>query len=171
MKTYLIICDGQAVADKVNEYITVSSLFTAGETITAPAVEWGYTYTDDERIYNAVCAYIQEGGTGATACNLRKFKYEKENFELYKDEGGRTQIRRFPPTIYSIEITDESITVNGSRMKIKKEYDYTYKLRKTFVGTSDAQALAYFIQNVCWCHSGRPEQICEHVIAYGKKCA
>ncbi len=56
MKTYLIICDSQEVADKVNDYITVSSLFTAGETITAPAVEWGYTYTDDERIYNAVCA-------------------------------------------------------------------------------------------------------------------
>lgn len=63
MKTYLIICDGLAVADKVNEYITVNSLFTAGETITAPAVEWGYNYTDDERIYNAVCAYIQGGGS------------------------------------------------------------------------------------------------------------
>lgn len=171
MKTYLIICDSQAVADKVNDYITVSSLFTEGETITEPAVEWGYTYTDDERIYNAVRAYIQEGGTGATACNLRKFQYEKENFELYKDEGGRTQIRRFPPTIYNIEISDECITVNGYSLKIKKQYDYTYQLRKTFVGTSDAHALAYFIQNVCWCHSGRPEQICEHVIAHGKKCA
>ena len=39
MKTYLIICDNQAVADKVNDYITVNSLFTEGETITEPAVK------------------------------------------------------------------------------------------------------------------------------------
>lgn len=133
MKTYLIICDGQAVADKVNEYITVNSLFTAGETITAPAVEWGYTYTDDERIYNAVRAYIQEGGTGATACNLRKFKYEKENFELYQDEGGRTQIRRFPPTIYSIEITDERFPhedQKGIRLHIQAAQNVRWHLRR-----------------------------------------
>ena len=47
MKKYLIICENQESADKVNDFIAVNSLFTEGETITEPVARWGRSYIDD----------------------------------------------------------------------------------------------------------------------------
>lgn len=147
MKTYLIICDGQAVADKVNDYITVSSLFTEGETITEPAVEWGYTYTDDERIYNAVRAYIQAGGAGVRAYNLQKFKIQN----------------------FCIEIDDNKLTVGGYTVTFAELKLQHFRLPRFFGTGTYAQTLAVHL-NACKV-SSFPARLCEHVIAHGKKCA
>ena len=98
MKKYLIICENQESADKLNDFIAVNSLFSEGETITEPVVRWGKSYTDDERVYNAVCAYILEGGEGVKVYNLRDFEFIHDNIELCKDDEGRTHIHRFAPT-------------------------------------------------------------------------
>ena len=171
MKKYLIICENQESTDKVNDFIAVSSLFTEGETITEPVARWGKSYTNDERVFNAVRAYIQEGGEGVKVYNLREFDVVKGNIELYKDDEGRTQIRRFAPTVYHINIDEDHITVNGYTMKVKYKSGYTYMLLKTYIGTSDLEDLAHFIQDEGWSHSGCPEKICKHIIAHGKKCA
>ena len=171
MKKYLIICENQETANKVNDFIAVNSLFEEGETITEPVARWGKSYTDDERVFNAVCAYIQEGGEGVKVYNLREFEVVKDNIELRKDDEGRTQIRRFAPTVYRVNIDEEHITVNGYQMKVKYKSGYTYMLLKTYIGTSDLEDLAHFIQDEGWSHSGCPEKICKHVIAHGKNCA
>ena len=171
MKKYLIICENQEFADKVNDFIAVNSLFTEGETITEPVARWGRSYIDDERVYNAVCAYIQDGGKGVKVYNLREFEFVKDNIELCKDDEGRTQIHRLSPTVYLINIDEDHITVNGYQMKVKYKYGYTYKLLKTYIGASAPEELAHFIQDESWKHSACPQTICEHVIAHGKKCA
>lgn len=171
MKKYLIICENQETANKVNDCIAVNSLFTEGETITDPVARCGKSYSDDERVFNAVCAYIQEGGEGVKIYNLREFEFVKDNIELRKDDEGRTQVHRLSPTVYNINIGEDYIIVNGYQMKVKYKYGYTYKLLKTYIGTSDPEELAHFIQNEGWSHSGCPEAICEHVIAHGKNCA
>ena len=171
MKKYLIICENKKSADKVNDFIAVNSLFTEGETITEPVARCGKSYTDDERVYNAVRAYIQEGSEGVKIYNLREFEVVKDNIELCKDNEGRTQIRRFAPTVYRVNIDEEYITVNGYQMKVKYKSGYTYMLLKTYIGTSDLEDLAHFNQDESWKHSACPKTICEHVIAHGKKCA
>ena len=171
MKKYLIICENQESADKVNDFVAVNSLFTECETITEPVARWGKSYTDGERVYNAVCAYIQEGGEGVKVYNLREFEFVKNNIELRKDDEGRTQIHRLSPTVYLINIDEDHITVNGYQMKVKYKSGYIYKLLKTYIGTSAPEELAHFIQDESWKHSSCPQTICEHVIAHGKKCA
>lgn len=171
MKKYLIICENRESADKVNDFISVNSLFTEGETITDPVARWGKSYTDDERVYNSVCAYIQEGGEDVKVYNLREFEFVKNNIELRKDDEGRTQVHRLAPTVYHINVGEDHITVNGYRMKVKYKSGYTYMLLKTYIGTSDLEELAHFIQDESWKHSACPQTICEHVIAHGKKCA
>lgn len=171
MNKYLIICENQETANKVNDFIAVNSLFEEGETITEPVARWGKSYTDEVRVYNAVCAYIQEGGEGVKIYNLRDFEFIQDNIELYKDAEGRTHIRRFEPTVYRVNIDENTITVNGYQMKVKYKSGYTYKLFKTYIGTSDPEELAHFIQDEGWSHSGHPEKICKHIIAHGKKCA
>ena len=171
MKKYLIICENKESADKVNDFIAVNSLFTEGETITESVARWGKSYTDEERVYNSVCAYIQEGGEDVKVYNLREFEFVKDNIELRKDDEGRTQIHRLQPTVYRVKMNEDSITVNGYTMKLKIKYEFTYKLMKTFVGTSSPETLAHFIQDESWKHSACPKTICEHVIAHGKKCA
>ena len=168
MKKYLIICENKQSADKVNDFIAVSSLFTEGETITDPVARWGKSYIDDERVYNAVCAYIQEGGEDVKVYNLREFEFVKNNIQLRKDDEGRTQVHRLAPTVYHINIDEDHITVNGYRMKVKINREFTYKLMKTYVGTSSPEILAHFIQDESWKHSACPQTICEHVIAHGK---
>lgn len=171
MKKYLITCANKKSAEKVNDFVAVNSLFTEGETITEPVARWGKSYTDDERVYNAVCEYIKEGGEGVKIYNLRDFEFVKDNIELRKDDEGRTQIHRLSPTVYHINIYEDRITVNGYTMKVKIKREYTYKLMKTYVGTSSPEDLAHFIQDEGWKYSGRPKDICEHIIAHGKKCA
>lgn len=171
MKKYLIICENQETANKVNDFIAVNSLFEEGETITDPVVRWGRSYTDDERIYNAVCKYINEGCEGVKIYNLREFEFVKDNIELCKDDEGRTKIHRLSPTVYHINIDEDRITVNGYTMQVKIKQEFTYKLMKTYVGTSSPENIAHFIQDESWRHSAGPKAICEHVIAHGKKCA
>ena len=171
MKKYLIICENQESADKVNDFIAVNSLFEEGETITEPVARCGKSYTDDERVYNAVRAYIQEGGKGVKVYNLREFEFVKNNIELRKDDEGRTQVHRLAPTVYHINLDEDHITVNGYTMKVKYKLGYTYKLLKTYVGTSAPEELAHFIQDEGWSRSGHPEKICKHIIEHGKKCA
>ena len=171
MKKYLIICENQESADKVNDFIAVNSLFTEGETITEPVARWGKSHTDDERVFNAVRAYIQEGGEGVKVYNLCEFEFIKDNIELRKDDEGRTQVHRLAPTVYHISIDEDHITVNGYTMKVKYKLGYIYKLLNTYIGTSAPEELAHFIQDEGWSHSGCPEKICKHIIAHGKKCA
>lgn len=171
MKKYLIICGNKESADKVNEFIAVNSLFAEGETITEPVARWGKSYTDDDRVFNAVLAYIQEGGEDVKVYNLREFEFVKDNIELYKDDEGRTQIHRLQPSVYRVKVNEDSITVNGYTMNVKYKSGYTYKLLKTYIGTSAPEELAHFIQDEGWKRSGHPEKICKHVIAHGKECA
>lgn len=96
MKKYLIICGSKEAANKVNDFIAVNSLFTEGETITEPVARWGNAYTDDDRVYNAVRAYIQEGGVSVQVFNIREFDVVKDNIEFYRDAEGHAQIRRLP---------------------------------------------------------------------------
>ena len=103
--------------------------------------------------------------------NLYEFEFIKDNIELCKDDEGRTQIHRLSPTVYRINIGEDHITVNGYQMKVKYVPKYIYKLLKTYIGTSDLEELAHFIQDEGWSHSGCPEKICKHIIEHGKKCA
>ncbi len=64
-----------------------------------------------------------------------------------------------------------SITVNGYSTKIKIKSGHTYNLLKTYIGVSQIEDFAYFIQDESWKHSGCPAAICKHVITYGKYCA
>ena len=171
MKNYLIICENQETANTVNDYIAVNSLFTEGETITDPVARWGQSYTDDDRVYNAVCAYIKEGGRDVKIYNINEFDYVHEHIQLCKDAEGRTLVKRTGTTVYHVKVDDNSITVNGYKMKLAYKREYTFKLMKTYIGTSSPENLAHFIQNKLWKHSGHPENICEHIIAHGKKCA
>ena len=161
----------QETAEKVNEYVTINSLFAPGETITETSVRWGKTYTDDERICSAALTYIQEGCTGVTVYNLRVFDVVQDNLELYKDEEGHTQINHLKPTVYHVEVSEDFIMVNGFRLKIKEKTSYTVMLRKTFVGAASAEALSFFLQDQGWKHSGWHEKICKHIIENGKFCA
>lgn len=170
MKKYLIICGSKEAANKVNDFIAVNSLFTEGETITEPVARWGNAYTDDDRVYNAVRAYIQEGGVSVQVFNIREFDVVKDNIEFYRDAEGHAQIRRLPPTVYRVNIDEDSITVEGYTMKVKIKREFIYKLMKTYVGISAPEDLAYFIQNEGSYHTPYPKLICEHVIAHGKKC-
>ena len=171
MKKYLIICENKKSADKVNDFIAVNSLFTEGETITEPVASLGKSYTDDERVYNAVLSYIQEGGEDVKVYNLRDFVFVKDNIEVYKDAEGRTQINRLQPSVYRVKVNEDSITVNGYMMKLKIKQEFTYKLMKTFVGTSSPETLAHFLQDEGWSRSSFPDTVCKHIIAHGKKYA
>ena len=170
MKKYLIICENKKSADKVNEFIAVNSLFTEGETITDPVARWGKSYTDEGRVCNAVRAYIQEGGEDVKVYNLRDFVFVKDNIEVYKDAEGRTQINRLHPSVYRVKMKEDSITVNGYMMELKIKHEFTYKLMKTFVGTSSPETLAHFLQDEGWSRSSFPDNVCKHIIAHGKKC-
>ena len=73
MKKYVISIKTENAVKSVNDYIIINSLFTVGETITDPGLKIGENYTDDERIYQAVCAFINEGGKDTEALNLCAF--------------------------------------------------------------------------------------------------
>ena len=73
MKKYVISIKTENAVKAVNDYIIINSLFTVGETITAPGLKIGENYIDDERIYQAVCAFINEGGKDTEAFNLCAF--------------------------------------------------------------------------------------------------
>ena len=168
MKKYVISIKTENAVKAVNDYITINSLFTVGETITAPGLKIGENYIDDERIYKAVCAFINEGGKDTEAFNLCAFDAKFRRYRVYKDENGKTQIERFAPAVYHVSVNDNEITVNGYTLKLKIKYSaYCGSVRKTFIYVSTPERLAFILQEDFW--RARAEAICKHVMQYGKQ--
>ena len=109
MKKYVVSIKTENAVKAVNDYIIINSLFTVGETITDPGLKIGENYTDDERIYQAVCAFINEGGKDTEAFNLCAFDAKFPRYRVYKDENGNTQIERFAPVVYHVLVNDNEI--------------------------------------------------------------
>ena len=170
MKKYVISIKTENAVKAVNDYITINSLFTVGETITAPGLKIGENYIDNERIYKAVCAFISEGGKDTEAFNLCAFDAKFPRYRVYKDENGKTQIERFAPAVYHVSMNNEEITVNGYTFKLKIKYSlsaYFCSVRKTFIYVSTPERLAFILQEDFW--RARAEAICKHVMQYGKQ--
>ena len=168
MKKYVISIKTENAVKAVNDYIIINSLFTVGETITAPGLKIGENYIDDERIYQAVCAFINEGGKDTEAFNLCAFDAKFPRYRVYKDENGNTQIERFAPAVYHVSMKDEEITVNGYTLKLKIKYSaYCGSVRKRFIYVSTPERLAFILQEDFW--RARAEAICKHVMQYGKQ--
>lgn len=145
MKKYLIICENQESADKVNDFIAVNSLFTEGETITEQVVRWGRSYIDDERVYNAVRAYIREGGEDVWVYNLREF-----------------YVRNF-----HVEINDYEIIVDGHSMTLEDLRSTHFRLRSLFHSGNYLQALSLHLQR----NDAYAMKLCNHIVTYKKICA
>ena len=170
MKKYVVSIKTENAVQAVNDYIIINSLFSVGETITDPVLKLGENYTDDERIYQAVCAFINEGGKDTEAFNLCAFDAKFPRYRVYKDENGKTQIERFAPAVYHVSMKDEEITVNGYTFKLKIKYSlsaYFCSVRKTFMYVSAPERLAFLLQENFW--RDRAEAICKHVLQYGKR--
>lgn len=170
MKKYVVSIKTENAVKAVNDYITINSLFTVGETITEPVLKLGENYIDDERIYKAVCAFINEGGKDTEAFNLCAFDAKFPRHRVYKDKNGKTQIERFAPAVYHVIMNDEEITVNGYTLKLKIKYSILYycgSVRKTFIYISEPERLAFILQEDFW--RERAEAICKHVMQYGKQ--
>ena len=168
MKKYVISIKTENAVQAVNDYVIVNSLFTVGETITAPGLKIGENYIDDERIYKAVCAFINEGGKDTEAFNLCAFDAKFRRYRVYKDENGKTQIERFSPAVYHVSVNDNEITVNGYTLKLKIKYSaYCGSVRKSFIYVSTPERLAFILQEDFW--RARAEAICKHVMQYGKQ--
>ena len=170
MKKYVISIKTENAVKAVNDYIIINSLFTVGETITAPGLKIGENYIDNERIYKAVCAFISEGGKDTEAFNLCAFVAKFPRYRVYKDEDGKTQIERFSPAVYHVSVNDNEITVNGYTLKLKIKYSlsaYCGSVRKMFIYVSTPERLAFILQEDFW--RARAEAICKHVMQYGKQ--
>ena len=168
MKKYVISIKTENAVKAVNDYIIINSLFTVGETITAPGLKIGENYIDNERIYKAVCAFISEGGKDTEAFNLCAFDAKFPRYRVYKDEDGKTQIERFAPAVYHVIINNDEITVNGYTFKLKIKYSaYCGSVRKRFIYVSTPERLAFILQEDFW--RARAEAICKHVMQYGKQ--
>lgn len=170
MKKYVVSIKTENAVQAVNDYIIVNSLFAVGETITAPGLKIGENYIDDERIYKAVCAFINEGGKDTEAFNLCAFDAKFPRYRVYKDENGKTQIERFAPAVYHVTVNDKEITVNGYTFKLKIKYSlsaYWGSVHKTFIYVSTPERLAVILQENFW--RDRAEAICKHVMQYGKQ--
>lgn len=170
MKKYVVSIKTENAVQAVNDYIIVNSLFAVGETITAPGLKIGENYIDDERIYKAVCAFINEDGKDTEAFNLCAFDAKFPRYRVYKDENGKTQIERFAPAVYHVMVNDKEITVNGYTFKLKIKYSlsaYFGSVRKTFIYVSTPERLAVILQENFW--RDRAEAICKHVMQYGKQ--
>jgi len=73
---------------------------------------------------------------------------------------------------YNIEFTDDAITVNGKTMKVKFDWDYTFKLQKTQIKARDGgKGLEKFMRD---CAEGRfpaecfVSKICGWVVENGR---
>ena len=131
MKKYVVSIKTENAVQAVNDYVIVNSLFTVGETITAPGLKLGENYTDDERIYQAVCSFINEGGKDTEAFSLCAFDAKFPRYRVYKDENGNTQIERFAPVVYHVLVNDKEITVKlrGGDLYITYKNDNTVLMR------------------------------------------
>lgn len=169
MKKYVVSIKTKNAVKAVNNYITIDSLFAVGETITDPVLKLGENYIDDEQIYKAVCAFINEGGKDTEAFNLCAFDAKFPRYRVYEDENGKTQIERFVSAVYHVNMNDKEITVNGYTLKLKIQHSldaYFGSVRKTFIYVSEPERLAFILQEDFW--RDRAEAICKHVMQYGK---
>lgn len=168
MKKYVVSIKTKNAVKAVNNYITIDSLFAVGETITDPVLKLGENYIDDEQIYKAVCAFINEGGKDTEAFNLCAFDAKFPRYRVYEDENGKTQIERFVSAVYHVSMNDKEITVNGYTLKLKIQHSldaYFGSVRK-IIYVSEPERLAFILQEDFW--RDRAEAICKHVMQYGK---
>nr|DAT65172.1 MAG TPA: hypothetical protein [Caudoviricetes sp.] len=78
----------------------------------------------------------------------------------------RTIYKRLPSTFFNVEISDEEIIVNGHKMKLVYDHEFVYKLQKTQIKTMGREQLERFLKaDYASC---LVEDVCEHVVKYGK---
>lgn len=79
----------------------------------------------------------------------------------------RTIYKKLPSTFSDVEISDKDISVNGYKMKIVYDGEFSFKLQKTQIKTSGRVCFENIFKADyanCW-----RESICEHVIKNGKR--
>ena len=149
MKRYAIIIKDPKKVKVLNDKIATDSLFSHGETITCKPLLVGENYTDDVRIYNSAMdisdTWYPELLGYVKAIDLSAFEYL----------GAK------------VEITDDSITVDGYKMPLRFKSGYICKVNKTFIGTNDNSRFGTFLLDSNWIHEAKG--IFEHIRHYGKK--
>lgn len=79
----------------------------------------------------------------------------------------RTIYKKLPSTFFNVEISDKDISVNGHKMKIVYDREFSFKLQKTQIKTSGRECFENIFKADyanCW-----REAICEHVVKNGKR--
>lgn len=79
----------------------------------------------------------------------------------------RTIYKRLPSTFFDVAISDKDISVNGHKMKIVYDREFSFKLQKTQIKTSGRECFESIFKADyanCW-----RESICEHVVKNGKR--
>ena len=75
--------------------------------------------------------------------------------------------KKLPSTFFNVEISDEEIIVNGHKMKLVYDDEFVYKLQKTQIKTMGRERLERFLKaDYASCLR---EDVCEHVVKYGKR--
>lgn len=165
MEKYKITITSESAIQELNEKIAIDSLFSVGEAINQDTLFYGDNYTNDERIYYSALEYSREH-KGVQVQRLDTFVFVEGPYKVYKDENGETQIKRFEPINHTFVVDDTYIQVDGYRMKIKTAPGYTYKLRKTFIGTDDITRLCGMFVSDFW--EIDTQKIVNHVRQYGQ---
>lgn len=109
--------------------------------------------------------------------NTTKFVIEKINSVLedggmfFDEHLGKMQhkvvYKKLSSTFFNVEISDEEIIVNGHKMKLVYDHEFVYKLQKTQIKTMGRERLERFLKaDYASCLA---EDVCEHVVKYGKR--
>ena len=151
MRQYYIKVEDKKLLAELNNAIIEDSLFTLGESFAKDQLLIGDNFTDEDRVFKSVLKY-----------QVEKQLFDEPNFEV-------CDITHFFRLGAKIELSEDSIIVDGFKMKIKPKYGYTYALRKTFVGSQDVEQLAEILVQDFWRVNAKA--IINHVRTYGKKIA
>lgn len=151
MRQYYIKVEDKKLLSELNNTIIEDSLFTIGESFAKDQLLIGHNFTDEERVFKSVLKY-----------QVEKQLFYYPNFEV-------CDITHFFRLGAKIELSEDSIIVDGFKMKIKPKRGYTYALRKTFVGSQDVEQLAKILVQDFW--RANAEVIIDHVRTYGKQIA
>lgn len=90
-------------------------------------------------------------------------------YSTWFDENGQKQNTRTTIT-YEISYTDTHIIVNGHKMKVKKDYEYTYKVQKTQIRAIDgAEGLFNFLTEPIEFMCSIKKSLCDYIVAHGKQ--
>ena len=108
----------------------------------------------------------------STTFVIEKMNSVLEGGECFFDEKlGKTQHRtiykKLPSTFFNVEISDKEISVNGRKMKLVYDGEFSFKLQKTQIKTSGRGCFENIFEadyGNCW-----REAICEHVVKNGKR--